>query len=282
MSGERRSSAQVPRTGEGRQYHLDVGPGDVSRRILLVGDPGRADKVAKRFETVRVRRVHREYVTVTGLYRGEELTVCATGIGCDNTEIAVIELAQVVDAPTFIRVGSCGALQPGMGLGDLVISTGGLKLETTSSWFVPEGYPSLAHHEVVLALLEATAGLEGRKVHLGITASAPGFYGAQGRKVPGFPPRRPELPDELAALGVANLEMEASLLFTLAGLRGWRAGAVCAVYADRGADTFVDASVKDRAEAACIEAGLAAFEVLRRMDAARGDDPRWRPSHGLR
>ena len=75
--------------------------------------------------------------------------------------------------------------------------------------------------------------------------------------------------------------MEASLLFTLATLRGLRAGAVCAVYASRKADTFVDTSIKDAAESAAIEMGLAALEVLRRMDSARGDAPCWTPSAGL-
>lgn len=274
-------SAQVVRTAEGRQYHIGVAPGEVAERILLVGDPARADKVAARFDSVRLRRTSREYVTITGEYRGAPLTVTATGIGCDNTEIAVIELTQCVERPTFIRVGSCGALAPGIELGDLVISTGAVRLESTSTYFVPEGYPAVAHHEVVLALLEATADLPDRRAHAGLTATAAGFYGAQGRNVPGFPPRDPELPARLAAIGVKNMEMECSLLFTLAQLRGLRAGAVCAVYANRGADTFVDTDLKDRAEAAAIEAGLGAVEVLRRMDATRGAGAFWRPGLGL-
>ncbi len=278
---EHYQSAQIVKTAEGVQYHVGVGPGDVAPRILLVGDPARAEKVAKRFDSVRVRRANREYVTFTGEHRGAPITVTATGIGTDNTEIAVIELCQCVERPTFIRVGSSGALAPEIKLGDLVVSTGAVRLESTSTWFVPEGYPAVAHHEVVLALLEATRELTGRRVHAGLTATACGFYGAQGRQVPGFPPRDPELPARLGQLGVKNMEMEASLLFTLAQVRGVRAGAVCAIYADRGADTFVDTDAKDAAEAAAIEAGLGAFEVLSRMDAARGDAPAWLPGHGL-
>lgn len=276
-------SAQIVKTATGKQYHIGAGPGDVAPRILLVGDPARAEKVASRFDRVHVKRTHREYVTITGDYEGEPLTVTATGIGCDNTEIAFIELSQCVERPTFIRVGSCGALVDDIALGDLVISTGAVKLESTSSYFVPEGYPSVAHHEVVLALIEATADLEGRRAHVGLTATASGFYGAQGRQVPGFPPRDPELPMRLAAMGVKNMEMEASLLFTLGNLRGVRVGAVCAVYASRTADQFVDTDLKDRAEAACIEAGLRAFSVLSRMDRARqaAGAPRWRPGLGL-
>jgi len=277
-------SAQIVKTAAGKKYHVGTGPGDVAPSILLVGDPARAEKVAQHFDEVTVRRANREYVTLTGTYRGQPLTVTATGIGCDNTEIAVVELTQCVEQPTFLRVGSSGALVEGIGLGDLVISTGAVRLESTSTYFVPEGYPAVAHHEVVLALVEGAARVlpaGGRKAHVGLTATAAGFYGAQGRQVPGFPPRDPELPARLGGLGVLNLEMEASLLFTLARLRGLRAGAVCAIYASRTADQFVDTDAKDAAEAACIQVGLAAFETLWRMDAARGQEPAWRPSHGL-
>lgn len=274
-------SAQIVKTAAGKQYHIGAGPGDIANEIILVGDPARAEKVAAHFDSVDVRRAHREYVTLTGNYKGSPLTVTATGIGCDNTEIAIVELAQCVENPTLIRVGSSGALVPGIELGDLVVSTGAVRLESTSTYFVPEGYPAVAHHEVILALLEATADMSDRAIHSGLTATAPGFYGAQGRKVPGFPPRDPELPTRLGGLGVKNMEMEASLLFSLATLRGYRAGAVCAIYANRGADTFVDSDLKDAAEAACIQAGLKAFEVLRRMDTARAGAPHWRPGLGL-
>lgn len=274
-------SAQIVKTATGKQYHVGTAPGDVAERILLVGDPARAEKVASRFDSIDVRRANREYVTITGVYKGAPLTVTATGIGTDNTEIAFVELSQCVENPTFIRVGSSGALRDGIELGDLVISTGAVRLEATSTQFVPEGYPAVAHHECVLALLEASQALSDRQAHLGLTATACGFYGAQGRQVPGFPPRYPERPAQLGALGVCNMEMEASLLFTLGQVSGLRTGAVCAIYANRGADTFVDTDAKDQAEAACIETGLGAMEVLRRMDAARGDAAAWRPSHGL-
>jgi len=134
--------------------------------------------------------------------------------------------------------------------------------------------------EVVLALVEAAAKT-GARHHVGLTATACGFYGAQGRKVPGFPVRDPEIPAKLAQMGVVNMEMEASLLFTLAQLRGLRAGAVCAIYANRRENEFVDTALKDRAETTCIECGLEAVKVLRRMDKKRGSEPRWRPSLGL-
>ena len=153
-------------------------------------------------------------------------------------------------------------------------------MENTSTAFVCEGYPAVAHHEVVLSLLEA-AKAKKFPFHAGLTATAPGFYGAQGRRVPGFPPRDPEIPAKLDQMNVANLEMESSCLFTLATLSGARAGAVCAIYANRHANKFIDSDTKDEAERRCIETGLAAFEVLEKIDKAKGRAAHWVPSMGI-
>lgn len=273
-------SAEIVSTAEGRQYHIGCKPGDIAPNILLCGDPARAHRVAGYFAKARKPICSREYVTITGTYKGLPMTVMATGMGPDNTEIAVVEIAQIVKQPTLIRIGSSGALRKGIELADLVISSGAVRLENTSTQFVVEGYPAVAHHEVLLALIEAAAA---NKVphHVGLTATAPGFYGAQGRKVPGFPPRDPELPAKLDVMGVSNFEMETSCLFTLATLRGLRAGAICAIYANRHKNEFIDTEQKDLAEKRCIEAGLKAFEVLARMDKARGRAPRWTPSMGI-
>lgn len=244
-----------------RQYHIGCGKGDVAPRVLLCGDPGRAEKVAARFSKVHRERRNREFVTITGTYRGRAVTAMGTGIGPDNTEIAVVELAQVVEDPVLVRIGSSGALQPGIRLGDVVITTGAVRLENTSTYFVPEGYPAVAHHEVVRALIEA-AGTLGLRHHAGLTASAPGFYGAQSRHAPGFEPRHKDLPRDLARLNVLNFEMESSALLTLAAMRGYRAGVACAVYAQRTKGTFADARLKDRAEADLIRLGLAAIQRL--------------------
>ena len=94
------------------------------------------------------------------------------------------------------------------------------------------------------------------------TATASGFYGAQGREGLGFPPRWPDLPDQLAAMGVKNLEMETSTLFTLTAMRGYRAGAVCTVFANRPADRFIDSDAKIPAEDRAIGVALEAFHAL--------------------
>jgi uridine phosphorylase len=278
------TDAPVPRSAhrvesaDGRQYHLGVRPGEVAREILLVGDPGRAERVAARMERIEHEVREREYVTFTGPIAGRRLSVVGTGIGPDNTEIAVIELCNVVDEPLMIRAGSCGALQPGIALADLVVTRAAYRMETTSLHFVGEGYPAAADPEVVVALVQACDEL-GLPFHVGITATAPGFYGAQGRLVPGFPPRNPNVLAELAGQGVANLEMEASCLLTLASLRGFRAGAVCAVYASRDRDEFIADARKGQAEARVLDAALRAFVHLATMDAARRRSGRthWHP-----
>lgn len=256
-------SAEQVQTKEGRQYHIGLKPGDVAPYILMCGDPARVEKVSRYLKKVEAPIRHREYVTITGVYKGVPVSVMATGMGPDNTEIAVVELAQIVKEATLIRIGSCGALQRGMEVGDLAISTGAVRLENTTSFFVCDGFPAIAHHEVLSALIEAAKKLK-RKHHVGITATAPGFYGAQARNVPGFKPRYPELIEELTQQKVMNVEMEASALFVLAGLVGFRAGAVCAVFANRHANRFIEEKMMKGAEMDCIETGLEAIEILAR------------------
>ena len=274
-------SAERVQDAEGRQYHIGLAPGEVARHIMLVGDPARATRVAGLFERVELERRSREYVSYTGIHEGLRLTVMGTGMGAGPTEIAVVELCQVVERPVMIRCGSSGALQPDMQLGDLVVSQAALRLENTTRYFVDEGYPAVADPQAVLALA-AAAEAGGQRYHVGITATAPGFYGAQGRKVPGFTPREPEIVARLAAQGVKNLEMETSTLLTLATLRGFPAGAVCAVYATRHDNVFITPAQKDAAELACVRCGLHALHTLDAMEQARGDRPTWHPGLPLK
>jgi len=270
-------SAEVVRDTGGRQYHLGLSPEEVADKIIMVGDPKRARMAADQFDKIFVSQSNREFVAYTGQYRGMELTVLATGIGCDNTEIAVIELCQLRFPLTMIRCGSCGALQPEIKIGDLVISSSALRLENTSTFFVEEGYPAVAHHEVVLAILKAATDL-GFAHHLGITATASGFYGAQGRQIPGFPVRDSGLMNRLTKQGIKNFEMESSTLFTLASLRGFRAGTVCAAFASRPSNTFIAPEDKAGAEMRAIQTTLKAMEILDQMDQAKGKGAFWLPS----
>jgi uridine phosphorylase len=262
-----------------RQYHIGLGPGDLAEYILLPGDPDRTQRIAKRLENIEGEWRHREFASVTGTYRGERVSVVSTGIGADNVEIVVAEILAITERPTFIRVGSCGALQPEIAVGDLIISSGSVRLEATTSFFVHDGYPAVADYEAVAALVEAAAKL-GHRAHVGITATAPGFFGAQGRPIPRLPIRYPDLAEELARQRVLNFEMEASALLVLAGLAGCRAGVVCAVYAHRPSGDFAVGEARSRAEAACVETGLEGLRILAAMERQKrsvGTD-RWRPS----
>jgi uridine phosphorylase len=252
-------------TDDGRQYHIGAAPGDLARYVLLVGDPDRAERVAARFISVRFSASRRDYRIYTGEHEGLDLTVMCVGMGAGCMEIALVELCQIVERPTLIRAGSSGALQPDMELGDLVISQGALRMETASLGYVDPGYPAFAHAEAQIALVRAAEEL-GARHHVGVTATAPGFYGAQARNVPGFPPRDPTLVARLAQQGVKNLEMETSCLLTLAALRGVRAGAVCAIYATRYEGAFIDEVEKARAEDSVISVGLRALHHLERME----------------
>ena len=274
--------ADAPRTGA-RQYHLALERGELAEYILLVGDPSRVPKVSDRFDQVELDRTNRELRTVTGTYRGMRLSVTSTGMGSDNIEIVLAEALEITDQPTFVRIGSSGALQPSIGLGDLVISTGALRLENTTSYYVHDGYPAIAHREVVFAL-EAACRQLGYRHHLGITATAPGFFAPQGRMMRTLPVRYPDLAEELRRQGVANLEMESSALFVLAGLAGSRAGTVCAVYSQRTDGSFVEDAAKEAAEARCIDAGLAGIHLLWTIDTDPGADPvqRWSQTMGRR
>jgi uridine phosphorylase len=265
-------------TGE-RQYHIDLAPGELAEYILLPGDPDRTDRIAAMLGDIEVHRRHREFNSVTGTWKGLRLSVVATGIGTDNVEIVMAETLAITNRPTFIRIGSCGVLREDIALGDLVITSGAVRLEATTRYFVHEAYPAVADYAAVAALVEAAASL-GHPAHVGITATAPGFYGAQGRPIPHLPIRFPNLAEEMASQRVINFEMEASAVLVLAGLAGCRAGVVCAAYAQRISGQFLEGEARPRAELACIETGLEALRILAAMDDQRraAGAVHWRPS----
>src|SRR5262249_790567 len=141
-------------TGD-RQYHIGLGPGELAEYILLPGDPDRTARIAARLDHVELEHRHRQFASVTGTDRDLRVSVVSTGIGTDNVEIAVAEILAITDRPTFVRVGSCGSLQPEVGLGDLIVTTGAVRLEATTSYFVHDGYPAVADYEAGAALIEA-------------------------------------------------------------------------------------------------------------------------------
>ena len=220
------------------QYHLEVTEGDVAPSVLLPGDLERVEKITETWDDHSVVAEHREYRTATGTHEGTPISVTSTGIGSPSAAIAVEELARV-GVDTLVRVGSCGAIQPETDVGDLIITTGAVRQEGTSTEYVREDYPAVADHAVVAALAAAAEEL-GYDYHLGLTASTDSFYAGQSREgFEGFLARDAEADiEELKRAGVLNFEMEASAILTLAGIYGLRAGAVCTVYADRTTGEF--------------------------------------------
>ncbi|WP_435146198.1 nucleoside phosphorylase [Halobaculum sp. P14] len=249
-----------------KQYHVAVGPDDVAETVLLPGNPERVDKVTALWDDSEEVAQHREYRTATGTYDDEPLSVTSTGIGSPSAAIAVEELARA-GVETFIRVGSCGALQEGMEVGDLVISSGGVRQEGTSKEYVREDYPAVADQEVVSALVAAAERL-GYDYHVGVTMSADSFYAGQGR--PGLDGFRAagseELVEALRDVDVKNIEMEASAIMTVANVYGLRAGAVCTVYANRITGEFRTEGESRAAETASLAAAL-----LARMDRVKAE-----------
>ncbi|MES3161378.1 MAG: nucleoside phosphorylase [Halorubrum sp.] len=254
------------------QYHVEVGPNDVADAVLLPGNPERVDKVTALWDDHEEVAHHREYRTATGTYDGTGISVTSTGIGSPSATIAVEELARV-GVDTFIRVGSCGAIQSDMAVGDLVITTGAVRQEGTSDEYVREDYPATADGEVVSALVAAAERL-GYDYHTGITMSADSFYAGQGR--PGFEgfeaAGSDALIEELQAANVKNVEMEASAILTVANVYGLRAGAVCSVYANRVTGEF-----RTEGESRAAETASLAVKLLARMDEIKrdADAERW-------
>lgn len=278
------STANDPRSADDRQYHIGLRPGEVAPLILMVGDPSRARRVVEaHFESFGEPICEREYVTYTGMYRGRRMSVMGTGMGAANTEIAVIELCQCFEDPTqvaMVRAGSCGGLEADLELGELVVTQAAYRMEETTLAFVGNGFPAAAHPEAVISLLWAAEEL-GAKHRMGITATAAGFYGAQGRELPGFPPLDPHIEDKLARQGVTNLEMETAALLTLSTLRRFRAGAVCAVYANRVRDSFIGEGEKHAAETRCVEVGLRGLSRMAELGERRGGRRCWHPGVGV-
>ncbi len=255
------NSAETMVDEEGRQYHIGLKKGELADRIMLCGDPDRMEIGRPLFDSIELETQRREYRTITGTIAGKRMSLMSTGIGADNTEIAVIEASQIVDEPVFVRVGSCGALQEYVRPGDLVISIGSIAYENTSAFFVPDCFPAIADHGLVQGLKDACRTLDYRH-HVGLTATTPGFYGSQGRGIGRFQPLSDFKIEDLQKWNVLNFEMEASCLFRLAMIGGARAGAICAAFNNRITDEMISEGEKRGAEERCLRAALSALTSI--------------------
>ena len=207
--------------GQGiRQFHIGVAPGEVSTVALLPGDPFRVPMIAEHLTDVREVAHQREHRTMVGTYHGREITATSTGMGCPSTAIAVEELARV-GVTSFIRVGSTGALQPGIAPGDLVVSEGSFRNDGTSAAYVPAGYPAVPDLEITTRLRqEAVQEAEGQSfsAHSGLNVTDDAFYAES-----------PDWTRRMTELGMLNVEMESAALYVVARQRGLRAGMICSV-----------------------------------------------------
>jgi uridine phosphorylase len=199
-----------------KQPHLLCEPGDVTDLALVPGDPGRVDRIAGMCDDSELVAENREYRVVNATYEGRELTLCSTGIGCPSAAIAVEELANV-GVETFVRVGTTGALQRGIEIGDMIVATGAAKDEGTTKRYESNTYPAVPDYEVLSALVGA-AERNDEDVHVGPIASDDAFYAESDEYV-----------TDWEDAGLLSVEMEAAAIFTLARRKGLRAGAICTV-----------------------------------------------------
>lgn len=216
-------------------HHLNLTDAQTAgaRVALLPGDPGRVAQIAAALPGEAVALAHnREYRTYRVTSTEGSVLVTSTGIGGPSTAIAVEELAQL-GVSHLIRVGTCGAIQPHIGVGDAIITTGAVRLDGASGHYAPPEYPAVASFAVTRILVEAAAGVPH---HIGITASSDTFYPGQERydTHSGYVIRRFQgSMEEWRRLGVLNYEMEAATLLVTAAALGLHAGAVCGAVINR-------------------------------------------------
>jgi uridine phosphorylase len=200
-------------------YHIGLSKNMIegAEYVLLPGDPGRVESIAKAFDPkAKFINANREYTAYLANFHGQKILVCSTGMGCPSAGIGFEELC-MLGVKYFLRVGTCGGIQSYTQLGDVIVSTAGVRLEGTSSHYAPIEYPSVASLEFTNDMVE---GAKAAKVpfHVGITASSDTFWPGQERydNFSGYLLRKHRgSMAEWRALGVLNFEMEAAALFVM-------------------------------------------------------------------
>ena len=217
--------------GSGKQYHTQVGVGDVGRYVILPGDPKRCEKIARHFDNARLIADSREYVTYTGTLEGVPVSVTSTGIGGPSAAIAIEELSKV-GADTFIRVGTCGGMQTDVCGGDIVIANGAIRMEGTSREYAPIEYPAVPDVTVMNALITA-AKKKGIRYHTGVVQCKDSFF---GQHEPEVMPVSYELQNKWEAwlrMGCLASEMESAALFIAGSFLRVRVGSCFLVIANQ-------------------------------------------------
>lgn len=254
-------------TPEGRIYHLNLLPEQIAEDIILVGDPGRVDLIARFLTDIEFKVVNREFVSTTGYYNGQRITVISTGIGVGNIDIVINELDALVNIDfsirearkdfkvlNFVRIGTSGALQADIPLGSFILSRKAIGLDGMLNF--QEGRDAVCDLEFEKAFNDAIPSLKdvvktyvinsseilldklsSDSTKEGVTLTAPGFYGCQGR-VLRMGLAMPDFNDDVEKfefndLKITNYEMETSALLGYAALLGHEAVTVCLAIANR-------------------------------------------------
>lgn len=252
---------------DGSVFHLHVKPEQIAHKIILVGDPGRVETVAKHFDSIECDIQSREFHTITGIYAGKRISVVSTGIGCDNIDIVLNELDALVNIDfqtreeketltslEIVRIGTCGGLQPFTPIGTFVASVKSIGFDGLLNFYggrndvcdleLEEHFKQHMHWNPQLAdpyTIDAETSLIERiamdDMVRGITIACGGFFGPQGRRLR-IPLADPEQNAKIESfehngLKVCNFEMESSAVAGLSRLLGHKAMTCCMVIANR-------------------------------------------------
>ena len=258
---------------DGSIFHLNLLPGDISDKIIIVGDPGRVDMLASLLQEIRVRKENREFHTVTGTFENNEITIISSGIGTDNIDILINELDALVNIDlktgickedpvslTFIRLGTSGGLRADIPAGSCVLTEtaigfdGLLHFYEGYDWILDTGlsdylveyleWPdTLSYPYAVNANKELVELFYKEDFKKGITISTPGFYAPQGRRLR-LETFDNEINNKLSEFSyrgrtISNYEMESSAIYGLSALLGHKALTICLVIGNRVTGEFV-------------------------------------------
>jgi uridine phosphorylase len=259
-------SSELIINADGSVFHLHLRPGDIADTIILVGDPARVKMIADRFDKIEVEKANREFVSATGYVGKNRLSVLSTGIGTDNIDIVMTELDALVNvdfesrtvkrqhhALRILRIGTSGALHADIPLGSILMSDISVGFDGLLNFYANRESVNLEAMEkafvehtqwnkrladpYVVAASEVLIDLFGDDVVHGITISAPGFYGPQGRVVR-LGLVDPDLLSKIESfrfgnMRINNFEMESSAIAGLSLLLGHQAATICTVIANR-------------------------------------------------
>lgn len=203
--------------------------------VLVVGDPARAEDASHLLEKAEKVGSNREYVTYTGMLKGERVTIASHGVGAGGAAVCFEELARA-GAKTIIRAGTAGALQPPINDGDLVIATGAIRDEGVTERLIPTMYPAISNYEVLRALQDAAQTVPEATTHTGLIMSSDVFYPSA------VMPRGWEM---WTNSHVAAVEMELSVLLIIAALHNIRAGGIFVVDGNLTRTQVIDMSDYD-------------------------------------